>query len=74
MLTSSLSSFSVPVTPYGLMGTPGDLELRKRTGMNKLNISNANLAGLMGDVDADVTCDMISHGTLLASHIEGISE
>ena len=37
--------------------------------MNGLNISNANLAGLMEDVNAGVTCDMISHGTLLVSRI-----
>ena len=51
MRTSSLSTFSIPVTPYGLLGTPDNLKLRKRTGMNGLNISNANLAGLVGDVD-----------------------
>ena len=51
MRASPLLTFSVPVTPYRLMGT-GDLKLRKRMGMNGLNISNANLAGLMGDVDA----------------------
>ena len=67
--TSSLSTFSVPITPYGLLGTLGDLELRKRTGMNELNISNANLAALVGDVDAGVTCDVVSHGTLLVSRI-----
>ena len=44
---SSLSTFSIPVVPYELLGTPGNLELRKREGMNGLNISNANLAGLM---------------------------
>ena len=49
-------------------GNP-DLELRKGTGMNGLNISNVDLAGLMGDVDAGVTCDMISRDTLLVSRI-----
>ena len=38
-------------------------------GMNRLNISNANLADLMGDVDAGVTCDVVSHDTLLVSRI-----
>ena len=55
--------------PYGLLGTPGNLKLRKSTDMNELNISNANLAGLVGEVDAGVMCDMISHDTLLVSCI-----
>ena len=38
--------------------------------MNRLNISNASLAGLVGDVDAGITCDVVSHGTLL-SHLKG---
>ena len=61
--------FSVSVTPYGLLRTHGNLELRKKTGMNGLNISNANVAGLVGDVDAGVTCDVASHGTFLVSRI-----
>ena len=69
MRTSSLSTFSIPVTPYGLLGTSGNLELRKMTGMNGLNISNTNLAGLMGDVDAGVMCDVASHDSLLVSRI-----
>ena len=74
MRMSSLSTFSIPVTPHGLLGTPGDLELRKRMGMNGLNISNANLAGLMGDVDAGVTCDMLAMTLFLSVVSEGISE
>ena len=54
--------------PYGLLGTPGALKLRKRIDMNGLNISNANLVSLIGDLDAGVTCDVVSHNT------EGISE
>ena len=61
--------FSVPVMPYGLLGTPGNLELRKSMGMNGLNISNANLVDLVGDYDVGVTCDVFSHGTLLISRI-----
>ena len=37
--------------------------------MNGLNISNANLAGLVGDVDAGVTYDAVSHDILLASRV-----
>ena len=44
-------------------------EWRKSTGMNGLNISNANLAGLVGDVDAGVTYDAVSHNILLTSRI-----
>ena len=51
------------------MGTPGDLELRKRMGMSGLSISNAILAGLVGDVDAGVTYDVVSHDILLTSRV-----
>ena len=63
----SLSPLSIPVTSYGLMGTPGNLALRK--GMDGLNISNVNHAGLLGDVDAGVTHDAISHDVLLTSRV-----
>jgi len=55
----SLSTLSVPVIPYRLLGTPDDLELRKRKGMNGLNVNHTDLAGL--------TYDAISHGTPHAS-------
>ena len=63
---SSLSTFGVLVTPYGLLGIPGNLALRKRTGVNGMNINNANLTGLMGDINEGVTYDAVSHGALLA--------
>jgi len=69
MRASSLSTFSVPVTPYGLLGTPGNLELRKRMGVSGLNVNDASLAGLVGDVDASLTCAAVSHDTLHASHV-----
>ena len=65
----SLSLRSIPVTSYGLMGTPSNLALRKGMGMNELNISNVNHAGLMGDVDAGVTYDAVSYDILLVSHV-----
>ena len=46
---SSLSSLSVPITPYGLLGTLGNLELRKRMGVSRLYVNNADLVGLLGD-------------------------
>ena len=58
-----------PVMPYGLLGTPGNLELWKRMGVSGLNINNANLAGLMGDVDARLMCDAVRHDTLRASRV-----
>jgi len=69
MRASPLSTFSVPVTPYGLLGNPANLEIRKRTSMSGLNISNANLAGLIGDIDTGVTYDAVSHGILLTSRV-----
>ena len=63
MRASSLSTFSVPVTPYRLLGTPGDLELRKRTGVSRLNVNHADLTGFVGNIDAGLTCDAVSHGT-----------
>ena len=69
MRTSPLSTFGVLVTPYGLMGTPGNLVLRKRMGMNGLNISNVNHTGLIADVDAGVTYDAVSHDILLAGRV-----
>ena len=64
-----LSTFGIPVMLDGLLGTPGNLELRKRTGLNGLNISNGNLAGLVRYVDAGVTCDVVSHDILFASRV-----
>ena len=58
--------FSVPVTSYGLLGTPGNLGLRKRTGVSGLNVNNVDLVGLVGDVDAGLTCDTFSHDVLYA--------
>ena len=44
MRTSFLSMFSVPVTPYGLLGTPRNLELRKRKGVSEPTVNNVYLA------------------------------
>jgi len=62
-----LSPLSIPVTSYGLKGTPGNPALRKR--MNMLNIRNVNHAGLVGDVGAGVTHDAINHDILFTSHV-----
>ena len=71
MHASPLSIFGVPVTPYGLLGTPGNLGLRKRTGVSRLNANNVGLAGLVGDVDADLMCDASRHDVLRIDRIQG---
>jgi len=47
-----LSILSIPVTHHGSLGTPGNLELRKRRSMASLAFNNVGLVGLMEDVDA----------------------
>jgi len=69
MRASSLSTFSVPVTPYDLLGTPGNLELRKRTGVSGPTVNNVDLAGLVGDVDASLPCDTSGHDVLCTDRI-----
>jgi len=53
VLDACVVSVDVQRSGYAVwvFGNLRNLELRKRTGMNRLNISNANLTGLMGDVD-----------------------
>ena len=38
-----------------MLGTPGNLELRKRTGVSGLTVNNIDLAGLIGDIDVGLT-------------------
>jgi len=58
MCASALSTFDIPVTLYGLLGTPGNLELRKRKGIAGLTVNNVGLTGLVRDVDVGFTCDI----------------
>ena len=48
---SPLLTFGILVTLYELLGTPGNLELRKRKGVAKLTFNDISLVGLVGDVD-----------------------
>jgi len=48
--------FGIPIMLYRLLGSPGNLKLRKRKGVAKLAFDDVGLTGLMGDVDADLTC------------------
>ena len=45
MCASALSMFDIPVTLYGLLGTPGNLELRKSMSVAELTVNNVGLAG-----------------------------
>jgi len=54
---------------HGLLGTPGNLELRKRKGVAKLAFNDVGLAGLMGDVDVGLTCDAANHDALCTGHL-----
>ena len=71
MRASPLSTFGVLVTPYGLLGTPGNLELRKRTGVAGLTANNVDLAGFVGDIDVGLTGDTNNHDTLYIDHVRG---
>ena len=48
---SPLSTFGILVTLYELLGTPGNLELRKRKGVAGLTFNNVGHAGQMRDID-----------------------
>ena len=60
---SLLSTFDISVTLHGLLGTPGNLELRKTKGEAKSAFNNVGLVGLVGDVDAGLTYDAVRNGT-----------
>jgi len=72
--TSPLSTFDIPVTLYGLLETPGNLELRKRKGVAGLTFHNVGLAGLMGDIDTDLARDAARNNALCAGIFWEVSE
>ena len=61
--------FNIPVTLYGLLGTPNNLKLRKRRGVARLAFNDVGLAGLVGDVDADHTHDVARNSPICAGHL-----
>jgi len=61
--------FSIPVTLYELLGTPGNLELRKRKGVARLDFNDIDLVGLVGDVDADHERDAARNGAVCVGHL-----
>jgi len=69
MCASPLLTFSISITLYGLLGTPGNLELRKGKDVAGLTFNNVGLAGLVGDVDAGLTCDAANNDALYAGHL-----
>jgi len=62
----TLSMFSIPVTLHGLLGTPSNLELRKRRGVVRLAFNDVGLAGLVGDVDVNHVRDAARNGAVCA--------
>ena len=66
-----LSMFSIPVMFHGLLGTPDNLELRKRRGVARLAFNDVGLTGLVGDVDADHARDTARNGAICAGHLWG---
>ena len=69
MCVSPLSMFGLSVTLHGLLDTSGNLELRKRKGVAKSAFNDVGLAGLMGEVDAGLTCDAASNDALCVGHL-----
>jgi len=67
----ALSPIHPPLGDFRLLGTPGNLELRKRTGVARMTINNVGLMDLVRDVDVGVTCDMTSHDALCTDHVRG---
>ena len=71
MCALPLSMFNIPVTLYGLLGTPGNLELRERKGVVRLTFNDAGLVGLVGDVDADQSHNVARNGAVYEGHLLG---
>ena len=61
-----LSTFSIPVMLHGLLGTPGNLELRslERKGTTRLAFIIIGLAGLVRDINVGHIC-YYNHSYLL---------
>jgi len=61
--------FSILVMLHGLLGTPGNLELRKRRGVVRLAFNDVGIAGLVRDVDADHAHDAAINNAACAGHL-----
>ena len=67
---SPLSTVGIPVMLYGLLGTPGNLELRKTVVVVGLTVKNVSLAGLIRDIDEGVMCGTASHDALCTDQVQ----
>ena len=63
-----LSTFSIPVTLYGLLRTPDNLELRKKRGVVRLAFNDVGLA-VVRDIDVDHARDAARNGSVCAGHL-----
>ena len=68
---SPLSTFGIPVTLHRLLGSPDNLELRKRKGMVRLTFNDIGLAGHVGDVDAGHARVATRNGAVCVGHLWG---
>ena len=73
VVDARVASVDVQRSGYAVrvVGNPDNLKLRKRTGVSGLNVNHVDLAGLVGDVDAGLTCDTSSHDVLRTDRIRG---
>jgi len=69
-----LSTFDIPITLHGLLGTPGNLELRKRRDMAILAFNDVDLTSLVGDVNAGHAHDAARNSPVCIGHAQGVSE
>jgi len=62
---------TIPVMLHELLGTPGNLELRKIRALERLAFNDVGLTGLVGDIDADHVRDMARNGVVCTGHLWG---
>jgi len=66
MCAMPLSTFNILVTLHGLLGTPGNLGLRKKRGMTRFAFNDVGFADPVRDVDAD---HATKNGVVCAGHL-----
>jgi len=67
-----LLTFNIPVTLHGLLGTPGNQELRKRRDVAILAFNDVGLTSLMGDVNAGHAHDATRNSPVCIGHAWGV--
>ena len=68
-MRDTLSTFNIPVMLHGLLGTLGNLELRKRRDVARLAFNDVGLASLVGDVDAGHAHDAARNDVVCVGHL-----